>query len=250
MTHTWMLRFAPTLLPFITLLFSFTASANFEFSPIEARLQTEGQSSSIMAKIKSQVDKDVPVVVKVMARGLSEDGSEVRTATTDLAAFPQQFILKAKEERFIKILWKGPKTLDHEQAYRVLVENVPVDLTKEQVGKASIKIQINYAASFYVSSKPGIANVSITSVAKDKSGKNLDLKFENTGDAHLVIARPEMDLSCENAADKKIILKGPTIQKLEGINLLAKTKMNTSISVPNELTKCSAFKWAFRYKND
>jgi P pilus assembly chaperone PapD len=231
------------------LLFCFSSYANFEFSPIESKIQTEGQNSSLMAKIKSSVDKEVPVVIKVMERTLGEDGKEIRTATTDLQVFPQQFILPGKTERMIKVLWKGPKQLDHEKAYRLLVENAPVDLTKEQVGKASIKIQINYAAMVYVSSKPGIANVSISAVSKDKSGKKLAIALENSGDAHLIIAKPEVDLSCEGKEDK-IVLAGEKIKNLEGLNLLAKSKMNASISVPNELSKCSNFKWAFRYKND
>ncbi len=242
MKNNWMSMLA-------VLFFSFSVSANFEFSPIEAKIQTEGQNSSLMAKIKNNSDKEIPVVIKVLERGLAEDGKELRTATTDLQVFPQQFILPAKTERMIKILWKGAKELEHEKAFRVLVENAPVDLTKEQVGKASIKVQINYAAMIYVHSKAGVPNVSVSAVSKDKSGKKLSVALENSGDVHLIIAKPEMDISCEGKEDK-IVLVGDQVKALEGLNLLAKSKMNTTISVPNELSKCSAFKWAFRYKND
>jgi P pilus assembly chaperone PapD len=226
------------------------SKANFDFSPISSRLLTEGRSSSLMAKIVNRSDAELPIVIQVKERTLSESGEELRSVTDDIDIFPRQFILGPREERHVKILWRGPKDLPYEKAYRILVDHVPVDLAPQAVGGGAIRIMLSYSAMVYVSSRQVAPRVEITRIEPATTQRRLLVALENSGDAHSILANPELDLFCVDAGldeSQKLTLKRAALQNIDSKNLLARSTLITSINIPLSLSKCSNFKWSFRY---
>ncbi len=226
------------------------AHANFDFSPISSHLLTEGRSSSLMAKLVNRSNTQLPIVIKVFERTMAEDGEELRQATEDLEVFPKQLLLGPKEERFVKILWKGPKDLAHEKAFRVLVDHVPVDMSAKTVGGGAIRIMLSYSAMVYVASRQVAPRVEITRIVPDeKSERRLLVTIENSGDAHSILTSPQLELTClGSSTPKQITLKSAALKNLDSRNMLARSKLNTSINVPSGFSKCSGYEWSFRYE--
>lgn len=239
--------FSRFLLLSLVWLFSELAFANFEFSPIVADLTTAGKGSVLLSKVTSHDSFDIPVVVRVLERSMTETGEEKRTPTTDLEVFPSQFILTAKSQRYIKVVWKGPTDLPHEKSYRILVEHLPVDLQAAKKGAASISIMTNYSGMIYVNSKPTSPRVNLVSLSQGKADRSLAVEIANDGDKHSIISKPELDVRCKDNESVSFSLGGAALKNLEGRNMLARTKLQTSISTPAGMTKCKAFTWSFRY---
>lgn len=221
--------------------------ANFEYSPIVAELSTFGKSSVLLTKVTSHDEADIPVIVRVFERSLSPSGEELRTPTTELSVFPTQFILPSRGQKFLKIVWKGQPQIPYEKAFRILIEHAPVDLNARKTGAASIRMMTNYSGMIYVNTQSAVANVSVRSMTKIAKQRSLQVEVVNQGDRHLVLSEPVLEVSCKGANQKPVILKGPAVKNLQGVNMLARSSFLTSVSAPSSLTSCSEFTWQLRY---
>lgn len=224
-----------------------TVFANFEYSPIVAELSTTGKSSVLLTKVTSHDEADIPVIVRVFERTLSPTGEEIRTPTTDINVFPTQFILPSRGQKFLKIVWKGKSQIPYEKSFRILVEHAPVDLNARKTGAASIRMMTNYSGMIYVNTQSAVANVSIKSMMKLPKQRSLQIEVVNQGDRHLVLSEPVLEVSCKGTNQKPVILKGPAVKNLEGVNMLARSSLQTSVSAPASLTSCNEFTWQLRY---
>ena len=233
---------------FVASLFSATpALANFEYSPIVAELTTTGKTSFLLTKVSSHDEADIPVIVRIFERTMTSKGEEVRTPTTDLTVFPTQFILPARGQKFLKVVWKGPADIPFEKSFRILVEHAPVDLNARKQGAASIRMMTNYSGMIYVNAQSSAANVLLKSLTKKPKQRSLQLEIANDGDRHLVLTEPVLEVACKGSTKTPFILKGPALKNLEGVNMLARSKFETTASAPANLPDCPEFTWQLRY---
>lgn len=223
------------------------ANANFEYSPIVADLSTTGKGSFLLTKVTSHDEADIPVIVRIFERTMTSTGEEVRTPTSDLTAFPTQFILPARGQKFLKIAWKGAADLPFEKSYRILVEHAPVDLNAKKKGAASIRMMTNYSGMIYVNSQSAVANVTIKSLLKKPKQRSLSLEITNDGDRHLILSEPVLEIACKGSTKGPVLLKGPALKNLEGVNMLARATLQTTVSAPANLPDCAEFTWQLRY---
>lgn len=235
----------------LTLLSAFVAyfaNASFQFSPIVAELGTTGPTSTYLAKLVGDPSLDTPILIRISERNMDESGQEIQKPSKDIEVFPSQFILPAKTEKYVRVVWKGVKELPFEKAYRIHVEQPPVDLVPQKAGKGSVKILINYTGSIYVSSKEELPDVKLTELKTGPVKNKLSVILENSGNAHLIVSRPEIEVSCGKVQQtSKVVLKGDALKNLESKNLLAKTKLQTTIDAPKEIKNCDDLKWSFKY---
>ncbi|MBC7711866.1 MAG: molecular chaperone [Rhizobacter sp.] len=235
----------------LLLLVSIKAEAHFEFSPISISLTTTGKSSHSIAQVINRSNEAVPIIVKVTQRKLLENGQEDRPDTSEVTAFPNQFLLSPKETKTIKISWQGEEKIATEQAYRIIVEEVPIVFTAKNQDRGAVRIMINYVGSIYVNSdatEPNLKLEKVESLSEDK--KKLSLLFSNDGSAHAILKSPSIELiakSVGNLAEKKITLDKTQLVLVEGKNVLAKSKLRINIVRPQDLQGYDSFEWKFSY---
>jgi fimbrial chaperone protein len=168
------------------------------------------------------------IALKIEATTREHDllGKETRTPTKDFSIFPEQMILKANEKKNIRVSWIAQNELTKELAYRLVVTQVPVNLTKEAPLKrgASLKFLMQYVASLYVT--PEKAQPLLTVESFKMIGKNkAELILFNGGNKHQKLT----DLSLrirprKSAPDSGIVLTPKELSKLSVENVLAGSK--------------------------
>lgn len=68
------------------------------------------------------------VEITLYARSQDEKGKEQRVPSKDFFIIPRQVKLLAGQHQTIKLIWQGSRELLKEQAYRLIVEQLPIDL--------------------------------------------------------------------------------------------------------------------------
>ena len=239
---------------FILSLFLFTHNsfAHFEFSPISSSLTTTGKGSHSIAQVINRSNETVPVILKITQRKLLENGEEDRPETNDMVVFPNQFLLAPKETKTVKISWLGPEKLDYEQAYRIIVEEVPVDFQAKGQGRGAVRIMINYVGSIYVNSEPTDSNLRLEKVESLKNNlQQISLLFSNEGNAHAILKSPFIELTAKangRLVERKINFDRTQLVTVEGKNVLARSKLRINITRPLSIQGYDSFDWKFSYE--
>ncbi len=232
-------------------IFASNAKANFEFSPITMSLTTSGKGSHSIAQVVNREATAVPIVIRITERKLLENGDEERPDTNEIAVFPSQFLLEPKESKSIKITWQGEEKLPAEKAYRIIVEEVPVEFSAKTANAGAVKILINYVGSIYVNSDKTDGDLALEKIDSKEDPKAIVLSFNNKGTAHVILKSPKIELIAKGASglpDKKMLLEKSTLGLAEGKNVLALSKLKIKIPKPSELQGYDNFDWKFTYE--
>jgi fimbrial chaperone protein len=216
------------------LLSSQTALA-FSFSPIMSIFAPSGDDSTQTFTAENQSDEKVALQVTAFTRSIDENGKETLTPCSDFKIFPEQFSLGAKSSRAVRITYKGPTAVPKERAYRIIAEELPVDLVppKKQKAKGQMKFLVRYATAIYVRGPDAEPKIKIEA-HKVVSGKDekLSLTILNEGTAHQLLFPAHLDLHSKNGA---VALSGNKLESFDKQNLLAGTKRIFVLPWPPEL---------------
>lgn len=189
-------------------------------------------ASKAKFEIENNTSEPIPVVISVVERIQLPDGSEKLPAAKNLKAFPPQLIVPPKDKRSVRIDWSGGKEFKSEKSFRVIAEQVPLDL-KDKNGKesAGIKMLLRYQAALYVD--PGQTRPEL--VLSDFSlGKELEITLENKGSAHQYLKGVRIKF----VKGDRVLNVGPSdLKKMEGQNVLANSKRVFRLRAPKGLTK-------------
>ena len=208
----------------------------FRMTPMSLEIRPEGKDSKTRIFVENESKEKMAIKLFITKRIMDEKGNEERPAVGDLfQVFPEQLILNPSEKRAVNISWKGDKILKDELAFRIIGEQLPVDLaqTKDQQN-SGIKILLKYVAALYVSPENTKSDVQIQKGEIDSKNKRLVLYVKNMGSRHEVLK-----------GAKVIIVQGKkTIatlvkESLEGMineNVLAQGARSFSIPLPTEVT--------------
>ncbi len=166
--------------------FSFLSSAQaFELTPMEKEFAPAGPRANQTFFVENKSAKPVAIEVKMFRRAHGPSGKEERTATNDFFIFPQALELKAHEKRAIRVTWQGAKEIDQEIAYRLVAEQVSVDVAKTPNKNVDIKYLLKFVASVYVTPDSSKPDVSVKGVLA-KNGK-LHVFIQNKGKKHKIL---------------------------------------------------------------
>jgi len=194
------------LLPF---LFSFT------FSPMTSTLNLNEDGDKAQFQLKNTTNKPIPIVISVKSRIQKIDGSEELPDTTKFQIIPPQLIVPPNDQRTIRLKWNGDKKFDIEKSFRVIAEQVPLNIEKEK--KSGIQLLLKYQAALYVITQKVSSDLK---VIKFENGKKLKVWIENSGSAHQYLK----DVSLSFSSKKKTLnVAKKELKILDGQNILAKT---------------------------
>src|SRR5690606_17266971 len=128
------------ILLFLPLLFSFT------LTPMSHVIRLDNGEKQAQFFIENSSKDPMPVMLSVKERQQKIDGSEATPETNDIIVFPPQVIIPPNEKRSIRISWKG-QAPEFEKSYRLIAEQIPLDVKKEKVKGSGIKMLLKYIAA-------------------------------------------------------------------------------------------------------
>jgi len=225
----------------------------FTFSPISQEFTVDGKNSSRVFAIHNDSLTDrIAVKVSVFARKMDEEGREtLEPCPGDFLIYPSQNILAPGETRSVRVKWQGGPVSGREKAYRIIAEQLPVDLQEEQVPEegGGIRFTFRYEGSLYViteGGEPSLELNSIKTVMKEGSSW-LELQFDNRGSRHVIMGDLNITLNSPYNNFDTIELGPDKLKGVSGENILAGNRRIFLIPEPPEV-QGEDLLWDFSYK--
>ena len=206
----------------VALITPVTAHA-FKLVPMSVKMTSSGRGASEIFVVDNSGAKPIAVEMKIFIRNMTEEGEDVLTESEDdFIVFPAQMIVMPGQSQSVRIQWMGQEP-DKELAYRLVAEQLPLNLEEEVNDGGRINVVFRYVASVYIVPKRRIqADVKITSAYveegnRDDDSNSLIIIAHNEGSKHTVLREPTLTL---NTATNKIVLKSEQLPGLDGANIL------------------------------
>ncbi len=186
---------------------------------MSSSIGVEDKKNSTLFFLENDSDQPIAVTASLFKREMSHDGVEKNTPVGDeLAIYPSQMIIPPNEKRSVKVSWLGKNKLTSEQAYRLVAEQLPIEMDGSQKKKASIKVLLRYVAALYVSDEKFEPEVSLVKIEKNK--KEIIFYFKNSGKKHQILA----NLNLKMSGVKNIELTQDDLKGISGENILAQSE--------------------------
>lgn len=189
----------------------------FKFSPMTTSIYVDEKQRSAQFYLENDSDQPIAVTATLLKRDINIDGNEInQTPSNDISVYPTQLIIAAREKRSVKVSWTG-KNISQEESYRLVAEQLPIELQKEKTKKTSIKVLLRYVAALYVTSDQFKSEVSVKDVAV--KGKDVVFTLENSGKKHQILS----NLNLKITGDKSVELSSEELKGMSGENILAES---------------------------
>jgi fimbrial chaperone protein len=214
----------------LTALIAVTILCSFKFNPMSQSIDLEPGRKSAQFIAENETNESMAIEFTVKERHMDEQGKESLPETKELAVFPPQVIIPPKEKRTIRVNWNGPGDLSQELAFRVIAEQLPLNVNgkKKQSG---IQMLMRYMAALYVT--PKNVEPKITAKVRSSSGGETIFQVKNSGSKHAIMLKPTVIIRSKK---EKWVLKEKDLAGLSGENVLAGSerafKVKTSRAYP------------------
>lgn len=190
--------------------------AGFQLDPMSAVIRLDQSNATTTFDVRNTTGEPIAVQMRVATRSIQPDGTELNEDASDvLQLFPSQIILRAGQTQTIRVRWLGDSAPEAELPFRVIAEQLPINLSREQNESSGVRMMLRYRATLYVQPANVAANAVVSSLEAD--GSYLRMTIENRGTAHAPLA--EAVLVMRFAGEERTLPAGD-IPALSTVNVL------------------------------
>lgn len=209
---------------------AFAAHA-ISFTPIEVDFSPSGRATTQVFRLENTTAEPTAVEVSVKSRKMERNGEDtLGDADDQFTIFPAQVVLQPGQVQTIRVQYTGPAAIDSERAFRLIAEQLPIDVGQAPQNGGRMRLLVKYVASAYV--VPGnvkaILSVQDVQSVSDSKGKWLDVTVSNEGTTRKVMREAKLVFG-------GITLEGAAVKGLVGENILAKTTRTFRIPAPADM---------------
>jgi fimbrial chaperone protein len=223
--------------------FPFTPPAfAFKISPFDSQMAPSGPRAKLDYLLENDSSDPTAVQISIVGREQAANGGEsLPDAGDQFLVFPAQLILLPNEKRTVRVQWLGSVKPAKELAFRLVAEQLPVDLRRPGAARNNLQILVRYETALYVL-PPGVH----TNPARDllvqraESGRNrlgqptMDVTIVNNGPEHIQLQNAV--LSVRSADGKTATLSSQRLTgSVLGENILAGSVRRFRLPWPREL---------------
>jgi fimbrial chaperone protein len=164
----------------------------FKLTPIEAEF-APGRLAVQTFKLENQGTQPIAVEIRVQARDMAMDGSDQLTSSADtFVVYPDQVVMNPGATQSVRVQWTGTQAPSKEQAFRLIAEQLPIELDANGAERSGLRLMVKYLAALYVRPPNPEARLSARmEPSGTKASGSASLVLHNEGNAH-VIVRSEM----------------------------------------------------------
>lgn len=212
-------------------------AAAFSFEPITQDYATTGAGASHVFRVINTTTDRIAVRISVRPRRIEPDGTETQGKEADeFIVFPRQMLLEPGERRSVRVRWAGADAIDRELSYRIIAEQVPVDMgTDAPTQGGGIRLTYRYEGSIYVVPPGASAAIRVTGVERSSDGRALLVRVVNEGTRHAILSQASLTLTRGPDGGGSIELGPAELTGLTGENMLAASTRVFQIPVPDGL---------------
>jgi fimbrial chaperone protein len=184
--------------------------------------EPSGRGTTQTFRLENAGTQRAAVEISIHALDITPDGEEKRTRADGVFnVFPSQIVLPPRGTQVLRVQWRGPAKLEKELVYRLIAEQLPVELQKREQSGARINILLRYEAILYVVPKGAKGELRLVSTEPaTRDGKPaLAISIENRGNAHGRLVDPKLELTA--ASGQAVTLGAAELTELAGVSVLA-----------------------------
>ncbi|TVQ26270.1 MAG: molecular chaperone [Spirochaetaceae bacterium] len=170
----------------VLLLYGAASVQAFSFTPMVSHIDADRRPARVTYTLQNDTPRAIAVQVSAHVREIDEMGNEVMQPTDELMVYPSQIVLAAGRSQEISVDWTGG-SVDRERAFRVVAEQVPVNLGSSQDSRAQLRVNLEYVTSLYVRPAQARARTEVSGIAFDDAEQMLVFRLENTGTRHILL---------------------------------------------------------------
>lgn len=194
-------------------------AAAFKLTPIEMEFAPSGRGATQTFVIENSGSAPEAIELRTYTRDMDAMGEDILVEDIDnFVVFPAQVILQPGQEQAVRVQWIGDPAPSQELAYRLIAEQLPIDLGEAQEEGGQMKLLVRYIASLYVVPDGAKPEVSLVSAGPAADGSGLELVFENSGSAHALLSDLELTI---NGGGNEVVLSKDQLETVAGQNVLA-----------------------------
>ncbi|MFQ3619718.1 MAG: fimbria/pilus periplasmic chaperone [Spirochaetales bacterium] len=217
----------------VTAIFSLSS---FSLEPITADLSPVGPQSVQTFRLTNPSNEPIALRIQVFTRDLNEEGREInQPADTLFTVYPSRVLLNPRAIQLVRVQWRGDPNPSRELAFRVVVEQLPVEFGESRSRGGAIRILTRYVGALYIvpdQAKPEI-QINLQGIGTNKEGrKGVSLLVKNVGTAHTLLNDLKIELSL---GSKTLQFQEDALPGLAGENLLAGSQKPYFLPFPEEL---------------
>lgn len=196
------------------------AAYAFKLVPMSVKMTPSGRGATESFVVDNSGAKPIAVEMKVFVRSMTEDGEDLLTEDEgDFVVFPSQMVIMPGESQAVRLQWLGQQDPEHELAYRLIAEQLPLDLDEEVIDGGRINVLFRYVASVYIVPKRRLqADVKITDAYIEEGEVNQLVVFaKNEGTKHSILRDARLTLK---SSTDSFELGSDQLPGLSGANIL------------------------------
>ncbi len=228
-----MKRYSQMLLTTLALMLTTAPAMAFKLTPIEAEFGP-GRLAVQTFKVENADAQPVAVELSVQSRGMAPNGDDILAPTPEaFVVFPEQIVLQPGESQSVRVQWSGDSVPATEVAYRLMAEQLPIDLGTEGANRSGLKLMVKYLAALYVRPAEPAAVLSATISGETRDGNKVAvIKVHNEGNAHALLRAPMIEVS---AGGNKVVFSAQQREAVHGKNVLAGVQRELLLPWSDEL---------------
>ena len=211
-------------------------AAALTFTPIEMDFSPSGRSATQTFRLTNNDAEAAAVEITVKSRAMASNGDDVLGEADDqFNIFPTQVVLQPGQVQSVRVQYVGDAAIEHEKAFRLIAEQLPVDVGQEAQTGGRMRLLVKYIASVYVlprNAKP-LLTVSEARIVQEAGQRWLQVTLHNGGGSRKILKNASLVIGSLN-------LSGDALNGLEGENMLAQTTRVFRLKAPAELTTIQA----------
>jgi len=231
--------FARFLLAAVVAVYCFGAAPAWALKliPFVAEFGPKGQGANKTFRLENDTDEPSAVQLTMVKRDMTLDGQDqLKDAEDEFVVFPPQVVLLPGEGRTVRVQWVGDPQPAAELAYRIIAEQLPVELNKDAKPGASVKLVVRYEGAVYIVPPKAKGDASIESaepLTQQGAPTKLAIIVNNKGSAHQALQ--DLSLTVKAASGKTVTLEGDKLEGMLSQNVLAGHRRRFLLPWPADL---------------
>jgi fimbrial chaperone protein len=209
-------RKASRALTAVVMLMAAGHASAFNFTPIDVTLRPSGGGATQTFSVENSSPAPVAIEITMHSRAMTREGEDILEPADELfTVYPSQLILQSGGRQSVRVQWTGPEDLDQERAFRLIAEELPIDLEENEDQGAGLDLLVRYVASVYVQPRGAEARVSIEA---ETDSENVVLAIRNEGTMRAVLRSEDYAIYADG---EPVELDDVQLDALGAVNVLA-----------------------------
>lgn len=210
-----------------------TGAHALSFTPIEVDFSPAGRGATQVFRLENTTAEPAAVEIGVKSRKMETNGDDILGDADDqFSIFPAQVVLQPGQVQTIRVQYTGPAQITAERAYRLIAEQLPVDVGQVAQTGGRMRLLVKYVASAYVvpANVKAVLSVPQARLVRDAQGAWMEVTVRNEGTTRKILTGLKLGVG-----DR--ILDTAALKGMAGENVLAGATRVFRIPAPTNLAE-------------